>query len=234
LSNLPEKFRQKLFNKYEGTRLGRQELHAEILEDFADAFLSADDIQHIHLDDAPDMIRMVVAVDPAAKSKKGSDDTGISLAGKGTDGNGYILSDQTCHLPPSKWARKAVNLYHRARADKIIAEANNGGEMVKHTIHSIDPNVPVKLVNATRGKVVRFEPVASLYQQGRVKHVGRFPVLEQQLTAFTPSGYELDNSPDNADAAIWALTELLITNKGLDLVSPGSVMKASRGFSHRD
>jgi phage terminase large subunit-like protein len=150
----------------------------------------------------------VVAIDPAVTSDEGSDEHGIVAAGIGEDGRGYVLADHTTQGTPEKWARKAVALYHEHDADKIVAEANQGGDMVAHVIRSVAPNVPVKLVKATRGKSVRAEPISALYEQGRVSHVGSFPALEDQLVLITHAGYEGDRSPDRADALVWAMTEL--------------------------
>lgn len=164
-------------------------------------------------EDIPDLQRVVVAVDPsgtAGKDDKRSDDVGIAVAGLGVDGHGYVLADRTCNLPPAGWARRAVDAFHQFKADAIVAESNFGGEMVRSVINTVDPNVPVKLVTASRGKVVRAEPVSALYEKGLVHHVGRFPELEDQMGNFSTSGYVGERSPDRADAMIWAITELML------------------------
>jgi predicted phage terminase large subunit-like protein len=137
-----------------------------------------------------------------------SDETGIIAAGLGNDGRGYVLADRSLRTSPDAWARRAVSAYHEFKADRIVAEANNGGEMVRLTIRTVDPNVPVTLVHASRGKYVRAEPVAALYEQGRVSHVEPFPDLEDQLCSYTP---ESGDSPDRLDALVWALTDLMLT-----------------------
>lgn len=160
---------------------------------------------------APELRRIVVAVDPSGTKGDGNgDDIGIVVAGIGVDGRAYILADRTCQLSPEGWARRAVAAYHEFRADKIIAEVNFGGAMVESTIRTADAKVPVKVTHASRGKHVRAEPISALYEQGRVSHVGHFPDLEDQMLNMTASGYLGDGSPDRADALVWALTELAL------------------------
>lgn len=218
--NLPAKFLAQLRDKYEGTRLGRQELNAEILDDLPGALWSRDAIDKARLRQAPDLQRIVVAVDPSGTKGESDDgdEIGIVVAGKGIDGRGYILADQTCKLSPDGWGRRAVAAYHgswsqtpeRVRADRLVAERNFGGAMVQHVIRTIDPKVAYKEVTASRGKVARAEPVAALYEQGRVSHVGSFPELEDQMCSIAPEGYVGEGSPDRADALVWALTELML------------------------
>lgn len=165
---------------------------------------------------APEMRRIVVAVDPSGtKGDGGGDDIGIVVAGLGVDGRGYVLEDATCQLSPDGWGRRAVDMYHRHKADRIIGERNYGGAMVDFVIKTADKNAAYKEVVASRGKVVRAEPIAALYEQGRVSHVGTFPDLEDQMCNFTASGYVGEGSPDRADALVWALTELML-GKGYD------------------
>lgn len=160
---------------------------------------------------APELLRIVVAVDPSGTKGDGKgDDIGIVVAGQGVDGRIYILADRTCQLSPDGWARRAVDAYHEFRADKIIAEVNFGGAMVESTIRTADSKVPVKVTHASRGKHVRAEPIAALYEQGRVSHVGHFPDLEDQMLNMTAAGYLGDGSPDRADALVWALSELAL------------------------
>jgi len=214
-ANLPENYFLDIVRRYEGTRLGRQELNAEILDDMPGALWSRDIIENARLGfESPhsDLTRIVVAIDPAVTSGEDSDETGIIVAGKDAAGHGYILADGSGRYPPTEWARKAVALYHERHADRIVAEVNNGGDMVEATIRIIEPNASYSAVRASRGKVVRAEPVAALYEQGRIHHVGMFAALEDQMCAFTTdfdrgaSGY----SPDRVDALVWALTELLV------------------------
>ena len=217
LDNLAPTFRSQILDRYEGTRLGRQELMAELLEDIEGALWShglidASRVQHLgHLPAEGPLSRVVVAVDPAITSTAGADETGIVVAGRGADGHGYVLADRTCRETPDGWGRRVVHAYHEHEADGVVAEGNQGGEMVSHVIHTIDRNVPVRIVHASRGKVARAEPVAALYEQGRVHHVGLFDELEDQLCTWVP---ESGTSPDRLDALVWALTDLLVTPKG--------------------
>lgn len=158
-----------------------------------------------------DLTRIVVAVDPAVTSGEDSDDTGIIVAARGRDGDGYVLDDLTCHLSPDGWARKTKYAYDRWQADRVIAEANNGGELVKTVLNTVDPSMPVTLVHAARGKQTRAEPVAALYEQGRIHHVGIFAELEDQLCEWVPGQSE---SPDRLDALVWAITELIVGSSG--------------------
>ena len=160
---------------------------------------------------APEMRRIVVAVDPSGtRGDGGGDDIGIVVAGLGHDGHGYVLQDGTCHLSPEGWGRRAVDLYHRHEADRIVGERNFGGDMVRFTVATADRRASFKEVVASRGKAVRAEPISALYEQGKVHHVGVFADLEDQMCNFTASGYVGEGSPDRADALVWALTELML------------------------
>lgn len=160
---------------------------------------------------APEMQRIVVSVDPSGTKGDGQgDDIGIVVAGLGVDGRAYVIEDATCQLSPEGWGRRAVDLYHRHQADRIIGERNYGGDMVRAIVQTTDKTVSFKEVSATRGKVVRAEPIAALYEQGRVSHVGIHADLEDQMCNFTASGYVGEGSPDRADALVWALTELML------------------------
>jgi len=159
----------------------------------------------------PDLVRIVVAVDPSGSGdvdNADNDAIGIVVAGLGTDGNAYVLEDLTVKAGPATWGRIAADAYHRHEADVIVGEANYGGAMVQHTIKTAAPRAPYKSVSATRGKVVRAEPIAALYEQGKVRHVGHYRELEDELSAFSTVGYLGDRSPNRADALIWSLTEL--------------------------
>lgn len=161
--------------------------------------------------DKPAMQRIVVAVDPSGtKGDGGGDDIGIVVAGLGVDGRGYVLEDATCQMSPEGWGRRAVEMFRRWNADRIVGEKNFGGDMVRAIVQTTDRTVSFKEVSATRGKVVRAEPIAALYEQGKVSHVGIFPDLEDQMCNFTASGYVGEGSPDRADAMVWALTELML------------------------
>ena len=213
-SNLAEKFLHTIRRKYEGTRLGRQELEAELLEDLEGALWKRSQIEALRVQEhqLPPLNRIVVAIDPNASSEEDSNECGIVCAGLGDDGHAYVLDDVSGVMAPNEWARTAIRLLRERMGDRIIAETNNGGEMVENTLRMVDPSVPYSAVWASRGKVTRAEPISALYEQGRVHHVGAFPRLEDQMCAFTVDfdrrvmGY----SPDRVDALVWALTELMI------------------------
>ena len=207
-ANLAPSFFAQIIRDYEGTRLGRQELLAELLTDNPDALWNLDTmIEPYRVRVAPALERIVVAVDPATTSNATSDETGIIVAGRTSGGHFYVLDDRSLRASPDSWARAAVSAYHAYHADRIIAESNQGGDMVESTLRTVDPDVPIKLIHATRGKITRAEPVAALYEQGRGHHVGTFAALESQLTDWTPG----QSSPDRLDAMVWAATELLLT-----------------------
>jgi|TARA_A100001391_G_scaffold205427_1_gene206165 hypothetical protein len=162
-------------------------------------------------DQMPEMQRIVVSVDPSGTRGDGAgDDIGIIVAGLGVDGQGYVIHDGTCQMSPEGWGRRAVDLYHRFGANRIVGERNYGGDMVRFTVATADKNAAFKEVVASRGKAVRAEPISALYEQGRVHHIGDFADLEDQLCNFTTAGYVGDGSPDRADALVWALTELML------------------------
>ena len=199
-----------LERRYAGTRLGRQELDGEILDDSAGALWRWQWIDAARVARAPDLRRVVVAIDPAASSHDDSDETGIVVAGVGHDGRAYVLADASGRYRPEEWARTALALYREHKADAIVAEANNGGEMVAATLRVHDRGANVRTVHATRGKATRAEPVAALYEQGRASHVGALARLEDQLTTWDPATSRA--SPDRLDALVWALTELMVTH----------------------
>jgi len=205
-ANLAPSFFGQIIKAYEGTRLGRQELNAEILDDNPNALWNRTQIDHNRVSQAPDLVRIVVGIDPAVTSNKDSDLTGIVVAGVGSNQHGYVLDEKSTIASPDEWARLAVKLYHEYHADRIVAEVNNGGDLVEMVIRTIDRNVSYKDVRATRGKARRAEPIAALYEQGRIHHVGSFPQLEDEMCEFDPVTYT--KSPDRMDALVWALTEL--------------------------
>lgn len=205
-ANLAPAFIQQIVSKYEGTRLGRQELYAEILDDVPGALWTSSMIENLRVKQAPELVRIVVAIDPAVSADEGSNETGIIAAGRGVDGRGYVLKDLSCILSPDGWARRAVNAYHDLKADRIIAEVNNGGDLVEATIRTVDRRVAYRKVHASRGKRTRAEPIAAMYEQGKIHHVGVFPELENQMCIYVPDNY--DGSPDRMDALVWAFTEL--------------------------
>lgn len=200
--------------KYEGTRLGRQELEAEILEQSEGALWNLDVIERSRVKIAPQMRRVVVAIDPAITSKAESNLTGIVATGLGIDGRGYVLADVTGQYSPDQWASKAVDLYRSVGADRFVAEGNQGGEMVRHTITSVWRNAPVTIVHASRGKQARAEPVAALYEQNKISHVGFFPDLEAQMCSWEPLAHPPMPSPDRLDSMVWGFTDLMLGSDG--------------------
>lgn len=212
--NLAAPFLDQIKARYEGTRLGRQELDGEVLEDLPGALWTRTMLDQWREKEAPpNMKRVAVAVDPSGSDGTSEEADAIGITAGGVDlntgnGIGYLTHDWTINASPQEWGRRAVQLYHQIDADLIVAEGNFGGAMVEHVIRSVDPNVPVKLVNASRGKHVRAEPIASLYEQGRIRHVGAFPELEDEMCMMTSTGYAGERSPNRADAAVWLFTEL--------------------------
>jgi len=201
---------QQLKEKYENTRLGRQELFAEVLDDSEGAlwtYKMIDDCK-IMQSEIPEMQRIIVALDPAVTSNVESDETGIIVAGKGVDGRYYVIEDKSGKMSPDAWGRLAINLYYEHQADRIVAEVNNGGDLVERLIRTIDTDVPYTPVHAARGKLVRAEPIAALYEQKKVTHLQTFDVLEEQMTTYVGG----NKSPDRMDALVWAITELSSTS----------------------
>ena len=215
-ANLASAFFGQIIQKYQGTRLGRQELEAELLADVPGALWNRGMLEGSRVRAAPPLIRVVVAIDPAASSTERADETGIIVAGKDAGGRGWVLADASGRYQPTEWAKTAVSVYRAHRADRIVAEVNNGGDMVEATLRVIEPNAPFSAVHASRGKVTRAEPIAALYEQGRVHHLGVFPELEDQMCAFTADAHgnratrSASHSPDRVDALVWALTDLLV------------------------
>lgn len=212
-ANLAESAISYLREKYAGTRLGRQELDGELLEDIPGALWHQDNIDSNRRPQGPDQYdRIIVAIDPAASSEERSDETGIVCVGlaKDKDGynRGYVLADRSLKGAPEEWARAAVALYREFEADRIVAEKNQGGEMVEAVLRAADRNVPVTLVHASRGKLVRAEPISALYEQGRVHHIGRFDKLEEQMCTYSVDYDRKNGSPDRMDALVWGLTFL--------------------------
>lgn len=224
-ANLSARFLQKIEERYAGTRLGRQELDGEILGDLPGALWRLVDIDPYRVREAPQLDRVVVAVDHAVTDGEDSNEHGIIAAGV-ADNRGFVLRDASMSGSPNQWARRAIGLFHELEADAIIVEVNQGGDLVKNTLKSVQPNIPIIEVRATRGKHIRAEPIASLYEQGRISHVGSFPDLEAQLCQMTTAGYEGDGSPDRVDALVWALTNLFpqvvtLPNKTVHVVPLG-------------
>jgi phage terminase large subunit-like protein len=213
--NLAPAFLEEILATYEGTRLGRQEIHGEILTDVAGALWNHERLDELRVRTAPaDLERVVVAVDPAVTSGEQADETGIIVVARDEAGHGYVLADLSGRLAPTEWAERVARAFRAHRADAIVAEVNQGGELVRDMLRVVAPALPVRSVHATRGKYQRAEPVAGFYEQGRVHHLGCLAALEDQMCVFTP---DLDRkalgSPDRVDALVWGLTDLLITHR---------------------
>jgi len=214
-ANLAPAFIQEIIAAYEGTRLGRQEIYGNLLEDVPGALWNHTRIDELRVAEVPhDRARVVVAVDPAVSSGEDSDETGICVVALGGDEHGYVLADRSGRYAPHRWGTLVIDLYHEHHADRVVAEANNGGDIVKELLRTIDRTVPVHMVHASRGKFVRAEPISSLYEQARVHHVGSFPVLEDQMASFTPDiDRATQGSPDRVDALVWGLTEVMLKQR---------------------
>ena len=200
--NLAPSFLDSIIKRYENTRLGRQELQGEIIEDVEGALWTLMMLDELRVDEPPDLERIVVAVDPAVSAHQDSDETGIVAVGSGVDGEGYVLADRSCRLSPDGWGRRVVGAYHDLEADRVVVESNQGGDLVVSLLATVDPSVPVKRIHASRGKRLRAEPVAALYEQARVHHVGVFPELEDQMMSFTGDSGGAD---DRVDALVHGL-----------------------------
>jgi phage terminase large subunit-like protein len=224
--NLAPEFLAELSAQYEGTRLGRQEIEAELLEDLPGALWTLDLLDQIRLprdretwrESMPEMKRVVVAVDPSGSSKDAGAMQGIIVCGQGKNGLFYVLDDYSISESPAIWGHKVVQAYAEYRADLIVAERNFGGDMVKAVIHNANPSVPIRMVTASRGKHVRAEPIAALYERGMVRHFGYFKELEEQMTSMSHEGYQGQASPDRLDACIWGFSELALARQRIGVV----------------
>jgi len=216
VANLSPIFIRNVVDPMRGTRLARQELEGLVLDDTPGALWQREKIDMERVRETPELVRVIVGVDPAASTTEGASETGIIVAGIGKDKQGYVIDDRSLRGSPNEWASEAVTAYYRNKADRIVAEANNGGDMVISTIRTADSRPPVKKLWASRGKLTRAEPVAALYEQGKVHHVGAFPELEDQMCTWVPG----DDSPDRMDALVWALTELML--EGREYKKPGA------------
>lgn len=231
-TNLSARFIERVIQKYEGTRLGRQELHGDLLSDVPGALWSRDTLEECRVRDAPQFVRIVVAVDPPATHGENADECGIVVAGIDEHDHGYILEDLSRQASPAEWGRIAVDAFDRWQADRIIAERNNGGDMVEHVVRTeardahaagrrATSQIPYRAVWAARGKYTRAEPVAAEYERARVHHVGMFAELEDQMCSWVPG----EDSPDRMDALVWALTDLMLQRQGLDEDIAGELFK---------
>lgn len=203
-----------MMERYDGTRLGRQELDGEIVDEVVGALWTREMLDRARAREVPQMARVVVAIDPSGTrgDDDGGDEIGIVVAGRGIDGRGYVLADRTCSLSPDGWARLATTAYHEFKADRLVAERNFGGAMVEAVIRNSDRSVAYKEVTASRGKAVRAEPISALYEQGRISHVHGLEALEDEMVLMTPSGFMGDGSPNRVDALVWALTEAMLSH----------------------
>jgi phage terminase large subunit-like protein len=212
-ANLAASFLEEVRTRFGNTRLGRQELDGVLLDDLDGALWKASMLEDLRVAALPEFERVVVAVDPAVSSKKASDACGIVVAGlvrTGADWSAVVIEDATVEgASPTGWAHAAIAAYERHGAERIVAEVNQGGDLVETLIHQLDPLVPYRSVHASRGKAARAEPVAALYEQGRVKHFGGLGPLEDQMCQMTTTGFHGSGSPDRVDALVWALTELM-------------------------
>lgn len=215
LANLAPTLAKQILARYEGTSLGRQELYGEIVDQIDGALWTLELIDQFRVERAPDLERIVVAIDPAMTSGEDADSTGIVVAGRLGD-HFYVLEDATLRGSPQEWATRAVAAHQRHNADRVVGEVNAGGEMVEHTLRTVARDLPYRSVHASRGKRVRAEPIAALYEQGRVHHVGCFAALEDEMISWTPDAQQ---SPDRMDALVWALTDLMATRKRARMVS---------------
>ena len=205
--NLAPQFFDQIIEKYEGTRVGRQEIYAELLDEAEGSLWKRDWIETNRKEVAPEELRrIIVAIDPAVTAKKDSDDTGIVVAGIDDENEIWVLEDASGRFTPDQWGKIAVSLYKKYRADRIVAEVNNGGLMVEQVLRHVDMNIPYKSVYATKGKRTRAEPISALYEQLKVHHVGRFVELEDELCSWNPTD---SNSPDRLDALVWCCSELI-------------------------
>ncbi len=205
-------FLETVVARYAGTRLGRQELDGELIEDDPNALFQRELIEKTRVSRISGLVRIVVAVDPPVTSGEDADACGIICAGRGEDDRAYVLADGTVErASPMRWAREAAELYHGFCADRMVVETNQGGDLVAAIMREVDANIPIKSMRASRGKHVRAEPVAALYEQGRVSHVGVFPELEDEMCAFDSIIAARGRSPDRVDALVWALSELMFS-----------------------
>ena len=207
-ANLAESALSMLKEKYDGTTLGRQELYAEIIDTIDGALWNNKLIEEARLPDdtEKELTQIIVSIDPAVTANKDSDETGILVVGKDFNNEYYVLEDISGKYSPDAWAKKSIRAFYEWGADRVVAEVNNGGDLVERLLRNIDPNIPYRSVRATRGKLLRAEPIAALYEQRRVHHIGLFPELESQMCSYT--GEANQQSPDRLDALVWGLAEL--------------------------
>jgi phage terminase large subunit-like protein len=213
--NLAPGFVAAIEKRYGGTRIGRQELDGELIADREDGLWTRDMLERLRVRQTGPLSRIVVAVDPPAAEKAAGSCCGIVVAGLENTGRGVVLADLSVeHASPTEWGQAVVAAFRRFQADRVVAEVNQGGDMVSTILRTIDPSLPVTTVHARRGKYLRAEPVAALYEQARVVHAGSFAALEDQMCDFGPDGLSGGGSPDRLDAVVWALTALMLGSQG--------------------
>jgi phage terminase large subunit-like protein len=234
LANLSETFYRSVVARSKGTRLERQELEGELLDDTDGALWTWDviDRSRVEPDAVPELVRVVVAVDPAVTSGQEADETGIVVMGEGKDGHGYVLADMSMRAAPDVCMRRASAAYHDWQADRVVAEVNNGGDYIGTLLHAVDPVIPYRKVTATRGKLTRAEPLSALYAQGKIHHAGVFPDLEDQMVTWVPGG---DDSPDRLDALVWCAADLrgLLAGSWLEAYGMIKCQGCGRTFSDK-
>jgi phage terminase large subunit-like protein len=227
--NLAPAFLERIIADYEGTRLGRQEIHGELLADVPGALWGHERLDELRVKKAPDDLeQIVVAVDPAVSSSEEADETGIVVIGRSESEEAYVLADLSGHYAPIAWARIVAAGYRRHEANLVVAETNQGGEMVRDMLRGVDPSLPIKTVHAKRGKYQRAEPAAALYEQGRVHHVGCHALLEDQMCTFTSDIDRRQGSPDRVDALVWGLTHLLVKQREVGVARSYSYVTGGR------
>jgi len=223
LPNLSDTYRKTVVDPLTGTRLGRQELEGELIEDVEGALFKYSDIGPKRVRSTPDLIRIVTAIDPAVTTNENSDETGIVVGGTGwcdckgdpyPEIHGVVLQGLSSKHTPNEWARLALRAHHNQEGDRIIAEVNNGGDLVKVNLETVEKRFPYKAIHASRGKMTRAEPIAALYEQGKMHHLGSYPELEDEMTTWVPG---LGDSPNRVDALVWAFTELMLKDNKMRL-----------------
>jgi phage terminase large subunit-like protein len=227
LDNLSPVFAERVISKYEGTRLGRQELHAELLEDVEGALWSYAMIEEDRVEHHPDLDRIVVAVDPAGSSKDSADETGIAVLGR-ANGHYYVLADRSGHFTPNGWANAVQSAYEEFSADAVVVETNYGGEMVKNTMRNAGLDARIIEVHAKKSKRLRAEPVVGLYEQHKVHHVGEFPAMETEMTEWVP---DQGDSPNRLDVAVYGITELSKGARKAEISSPTRLRAIQGGLA---
>ncbi len=227
-NNLSEQYYSDVIAPYEGTRIGRQEVYAEILDDTPGALWTLKLIDDCRRSWPDKLTRVVVAIDPAVSAGEDSDETGIIVAGLHPDGHGCVLADLTGRYTPAEWGRIAVKAYHEWRADRIVAEVNNGGDLVEANLRAVDGTIPFTKVHASRGKAIRAEPVAALYERGMVHHCRPLKELEDQMLSFVPGAG--GRSPDRMDALVWAITELMLREPQARIITRVDPLLRSVGY----